>query len=198
MRNDRLAIVCILAALFLIKTDYVTTLLNPYFLDFERGWILCIAALWNTFKPPCTAAKHRNVNFLLPAHPHPHDIAHLRIAFLKSFQRRLTDHSPISHHRNLSQPETLSHALNYREESFDIGRVARPHLATDWSTLDVQDNADDHLVEIEPMIFSVAAFTDLHSASAIKVERSGIEKDQVDFGKQIASMLEELFLNQIL
>jgi hypothetical protein len=46
-------------------TDYLTTLLNPYFLDFERGWILCIAALWNTFKPACTAAKHRSVHFLL-------------------------------------------------------------------------------------------------------------------------------------
>src|SRR5262249_9844289 len=64
---------------FLIEADYVTTLLNPYLLDFERGWILCIAALWNTFKPACTAAKHRSGNFLLPAHPHPDDIAHRRI-----------------------------------------------------------------------------------------------------------------------
>ena len=87
-------------------------------------------------------------------------LQHRRIALLKGFQGRLTDHSPISHHRNLSQPETLSNALNHREESFDIGRVARPHLATDWSTLDVQDHADDHLVQIGPVILIVAAFTD--------------------------------------
>src|SRR5215472_13157134 len=79
MRNDRLPIMRILAALFFIKTDYVTTLFDPNFFDFEWGWILCIAALWNTFKPACTAAKHRSVNFLLPAHPHPDDIAHRRI-----------------------------------------------------------------------------------------------------------------------
>jgi hypothetical protein len=40
--------------------------------------------------------------------------------------------------------ETLSHALDYRKEGFDIGCVAGPHLATDRSTLDVQGHADDH------------------------------------------------------
>ena len=79
MRDDCLPIMRIFMAFFLIEADYVTMLLNPYLLDFERGWILCIAALWNTFKPACTAAKHRSVNFLLPAHPHPDDIAHRRI-----------------------------------------------------------------------------------------------------------------------
>src|SRR6201981_1563586 len=104
----------IFTALLFIKADYVTTLFNPDFLDFERGRILCIAALRNTFKPACAAAKHRSVNFLLSAHPHPDDIAHRRIALLKGFQGRLTDHSAISHHRDLSQSETFSHALDYR------------------------------------------------------------------------------------
>src|SRR6516164_9194977 len=123
MGHDRLPIMGIFTALFFIKTDYVTTLLNPYFLDFEWGWILCMAALRNTFKPASTAAKHRSVHFLLPAHPHSNDIAHRRIALLKGFQGRLADHATISHHRDLSQPETFSHALNYRDESFDIGGV---------------------------------------------------------------------------
>jgi len=34
----------IFTALFLIKTDYVTTLFDPNLLDFEQGWILCIMA----------------------------------------------------------------------------------------------------------------------------------------------------------
>src|SRR5215472_12921876 len=103
MRNDRLPIVRILAALFFIKTDYVTTLFDPDLLDLERGRILCSGALRNTFEPAGTTPKHRSVNFLLPAHPHPEDIAYRRIALFKGFQRRLTDHPPISHHRDLSQ-----------------------------------------------------------------------------------------------
>src|SRR6516165_939217 len=160
MRDDGLPIMRIFTALFFIKTDYVTTLFNPDLLDLERGRILCIATLWNTLKPACTAAKHRSVDFLLPPHPHPDDIAHRRIALLKGFQGRLTDHSSISHHRDLSQPEPFSHALDYRCERFDIGCVTRPHLAADRSALDVQSHADDHLVKIGPVIFSVTAFTD--------------------------------------
>src|SRR5438552_18850356 len=104
----------ILTALFFIETDYITTLFDPDLLDFERSWILGVATLWHTLEPSGTAAKHCSVNFLLSAHPHPEDIAHRRIALVKSFQRRLTDHSPISHHRDLAQAETLSHPLNYR------------------------------------------------------------------------------------
>src|SRR6516162_1974815 len=114
MRDDCLPIVRLFTAVFFIKTDHLTTLFNPDLLDLERGRILCIATLWNTLKAACTAAKHRSVHFLLPAHPHPDNIAHRGIALVKGFQRRLTDHSPISHHRDLSQPKTLSHALDYR------------------------------------------------------------------------------------
>ena len=45
MRDDRLPIMRIFTALFFIETDYVTTLFDPYLLDFERGWILCIGCV---------------------------------------------------------------------------------------------------------------------------------------------------------
>src|SRR5262249_6999432 len=122
MGDDRLPIMGIFTALFFIKTDYITTLLNPHFLDFERGWILCIAALWNTFKPGCSAAKHRSVNFLLPAHPHPDDIAHRRITLLKGFQGRLADHSTISHHRDLSGAR-LSHLFRLDKQAEKVPRA---------------------------------------------------------------------------
>src|ERR1700756_1097641 len=160
MRDDRLPIMCIFAALFFIETDYVTTLFDPHLLDLEGGRILCMAALWNALKPAYTAAKHRSVHFFLPAHPHSNDIAHRRIALLKGFQGRLTDHATIGHHRDLSQPEPFSHPLDYRYERFDISSVTRPHLAANRSTLDVQSHANDHLVKIGPVIFTVTAFTD--------------------------------------
>src|SRR6201987_3739944 len=188
----------ILTALFFIETDYIATLSDPDLLDFERSWILGIAALWHTLKPSGTAAEYRGADFLLPTHPHPEDIAQRRIALLKGFQRRLTHHPSISYHRDLSEPETLFHPPNYRQERFDIGGVARPQLAADRSALDVQGHADYHLRKIGPVILTVAASTDGLSASAFKIERGGVEKDEVHFAKQIASTVEQLFLNQIL
>src|SRR5262249_52218900 len=61
MRDDRLPIMRIFTALFFIQTDYIATSFDPDLFDLERGWILCVAALWNTLKPACTAAKHRSV-----------------------------------------------------------------------------------------------------------------------------------------
>jgi hypothetical protein len=73
-------------------------------------------------------------------------VSGLRISeAIKGFQGRSTNHSTISHHRDLSQPETFSHALNYWDESFDIGGVTWPHLAANRSALDVQGHANDHL-----------------------------------------------------
>ena len=45
MRDDRLPIMRILTALFFVETDYIATLSDLDFLDFERSWILGIAAL---------------------------------------------------------------------------------------------------------------------------------------------------------
>src|SRR5277367_2800494 len=48
------------------------------------------------------------------------------------------------------------------------------------------------------MIFVVAALAHRLSAASFKGERSGIEKDQVHFGKKIAPALEKRFLNEVL
>ena len=58
MRDDCLPIMRIFMAFFLIEADYVTTLFDPDLLDLERSRILCSGALWNTFKPAGTTAKH--------------------------------------------------------------------------------------------------------------------------------------------
>src|SRR5690348_14206514 len=183
MRDDRLPIVCIFTALFLIETDYVTTLLNPYFLDFERGWILGMAALRNTLKPSYAAAKHRSVNFLLPAHSHPDDVAHRRIAVFKGIQGCLAHHPTIGYHRYFTDPEAFPHACDNRQKGGDVGSVARPHLTANRATLHIQGHAYDHLLQIGAVIFSVTALADRLSAAAFKVKGSGVEKDQFHFGK---------------
>jgi hypothetical protein len=57
VRNNGLSVVRILTALFFIKTDDIAAVLDPDFLDFERGRILGIAALRNTLQPLLAAAQ---------------------------------------------------------------------------------------------------------------------------------------------
>jgi hypothetical protein len=42
-----------------------------------------MAALRNSFKPARTAAKHRSVHFLLPAHPHSNDVTEEQLALVQ-------------------------------------------------------------------------------------------------------------------
>src|SRR6478672_5750915 len=178
MRDDRLPIVRILTALFFIETDYIATVLYPNFLDFKRCRILSFAALRNTLKPACSAAEHRQTNFLLAAHPHSNDIAYRRIAVFKCIQGCLAHHPTIGYHRYFTNPEAFPHACDNRHEGCDVGSVARPHLAANRATLHIHCHAYDHLLEIRAVILSVTALADRLSAATFKVERSGVEKDQ--------------------
>jgi hypothetical protein len=48
----------------------IAAVLDPDFLDLEWCRILGIAALRNNLKPLLAAPEHREINFLLAAHPH--------------------------------------------------------------------------------------------------------------------------------
>ena len=47
------------------------------------------------------------------------------------------------------------------------------------------------------MIFTVTALADCLSTAAFKIERSGVEKDQLHFGEQIPSALKERLLDKV-
>jgi hypothetical protein len=55
---DGLAIVRVFASLFLVETDYIATIFDPDFLDFERRWILGFTALRNALKPSSAAPEY--------------------------------------------------------------------------------------------------------------------------------------------
>jgi len=95
----------------------------------------------------------------------------------------LAHHPTIGYHRYFTDPEAFPHAFDNRQKGGDIGSVARPHLTANRATLHIQGHAYDHLLEIGAVIFSVTALADRLSATAFKIQRGGVEKDQLHFGK---------------
>src|SRR5262249_35565906 len=153
------------------------TVLYPNFLDFKWCRILDFAALRNTLKPACTAAEHRQTNFLLAAHPHSNDEAYRRIAVFKCCQRCLAHHPTIGYHRYFPDPEAFPYAFDNRHKGSDVGSVARPHLTANWAAFHIHCHTYDHLFEIGSVILIVTALADGLSTAAFKIERSGVEKD---------------------
>jgi hypothetical protein len=108
------------------------------------------------------------------------------------------DHAAISNDAKLLDIEALPHPFAYRHEGFDIGGVAGPHLAADRPALIVNDDTNDHLLEIWPMIFTESPFAEALAALTLKVDRSGVEKHQLKLAEQIPPHFEQVFFNQIL
>src|SRR5580693_3992641 len=176
MRDNGLSVVRILAAFFFIETDDIAAVLDPDFLDFERSRILGIRALRNTFLPLLSAPEHREINFLLAAHPYPNNVTDRRITAFQCRQRFLAHHPTIAHHSYFPQPEAFPHPFDNRHQGGDVGGVAGPHLTANRATFHIDGHPDHHLLEIGSVVLIVTALADL-SALAFKVERSGVEKD---------------------
>jgi hypothetical protein len=92
----------------------------------------------------------------------------------------------------------LTQPLNGRLQGGHIRGVARPEFAANRSALDVHGQAHDHLAQLGPVVFVVATFAQALAAFAFEVKGGRVEKDQLDFGEQVAPTLEERLLELIL
>jgi len=62
----------------------------------------------------------------------------------------------------------------------------------------VENSPDHHLIEIRPMVLAVASLAQGLSPFPLKVERGGIEKDQVQPLEQMPLAVEEVFFRKVL
>ncbi|MCJ8503241.1 hypothetical protein MRX98_21890, partial [Desulfatitalea sp. M08but] len=94
--------------------------------------------------------------------------------------------------------EALLEPLANGQKRCDIGRIAGPHLTTNRPALIVDHRSDHHLNKIGPMALAESSLTDALSATALEVNRGGIEKDQIQIRKQVATIRKQELFNQIL
>jgi hypothetical protein len=87
--------------------------------------------------------------------------------------------------------------FDHRHNGSDVGRVAQPHLTANRAALYIRCHTYRLLIQIGGMILAVAAPADALSSLAFKVERSGVEKDQLHFSERILSALKECLLDEV-
>ena len=67
---------------------------------------------------------------------------------------------PLGYDTELTHVEAEADAIDHRDQSLDISRIARPHLTTHRFTLIVYDCPYNHLIEIRAVILAVSFLTD--------------------------------------
>ena len=91
----------------------------------------------------------------------------------------------------------LSDTIDYRDQRCDISRIARPHLAAHGLTFIVDNGADDHLIQIGPVVFAKPLFSDVFTTLALKVDGCRIEKDHIQSREQIPMIEENRLFDQV-
>ncbi len=76
--------------------------------------------------------------------------------------------------------------------------VLGPHLRADRSPFLVDDDADDDLVQVRPVILGVAALAERGAALALEIQRGGIHEHDRKIGEQRAPTGEQPLLDKIL
>jgi hypothetical protein len=93
--------------------------------------------------------------------------------------------------------EALLESLRHRQQRLHIGGVAGPDFTADRSSFTVEHHANDHLLQVWPVILGESMPADVLSPRSLEVDAGGIEEHQIEFGEQVAAMLEHLLLNQV-
>ena len=108
------------------------------------------------------------------------------------------DHAAIGDDADTIEPETLAQPRDHRDQRGHVSCIARPHLAADGSTVLVDDDAEDHLMQIGASVFGMTIAAERLAAFALEIEAGRIEDCQPDIVEETAALGEQLLLDQIL
>jgi hypothetical protein len=94
--------------------------------------------------------------------------------------------------------EALLKALHHRRERSDVGAIAR-HQARNQELRDrpvvtIEDDPENHLVEMRPVVLRMAALAETGAAVALKLQAGGVEEgDRHRAQQRLAMAVEGLF-----
>ena len=108
------------------------------------------------------------------------------------------DHPTIGDDADVADCETAAQAVDDGNEGCHIGGIARPHLRADRPAVLVDDDADDHLVQVRPIVLGVATLADFSAALALEIQRGGVHEHHRQVSEEVAparkqSLLDEIF-----
>ena len=96
------------------------------------------------------------------------------------------------------EQETLAQPGYHRYQRSDVGGIAGPQLAADWPAVVINDDAEDHLMQVRPGILGMTVVAERLAAVALEIQAGSIEDRQPDIVEQVAAPAEHLLLDQVL
>src|SRR5712692_660458 len=194
-RHDRRPVGPVLLGFVLVDAHDVTPRADPNLFHLQRRRVGAVGTLGVDHAEPPPRAQHLLPDFVAAAHAGAQDV---RPALRLQVVHRLpADHAPVGHDADLDQVEAAIQPVDNGNQRLDVGGIARPHFTAQRPAVTVEHGADDHLLEVRPVVFAMAVLAQLVAALTLEVDRGGVEENHLDAGEQITPALEQAFLDAI-
>ena len=151
--DDRLALLAVVFGLRLVAADDVTGAFDLDLLDEELG--LSRLALDEQRNERIVVVEHDLAHDGVGALARAEDI--FELALLEPGDGGRRDHAAIGHDADPADGKALPQAVDHRQERRHVGGIARPHLGADRPAVAVDDEAEDHLLEIGAIVLTWGA-----------------------------------------
>ena len=94
--------------------------------------------------------------------------------------------------------EAALQAIDRRDQAVHVGGVSRPHLRAHRPAVAIEENGEDHLIEIGPMVLGEPAPSKSLTARTLEIEARRVHEHDVERGQKVAPAGEQLLLQNVL
>jgi len=99
---------------------------------------------------------------------------------------RRRDHAAIGDDADAADGEASLQTVDCRQQGCDIGGIAQPHLGADRPSRPIDDQRQDHLLQIGSVILGIAMLAQRLAAFAIERKTGRIHEHGGEIGEEIA------------
>jgi len=139
-----------------------------------------------------------------------HDLAHDRVgtlaraqdifepAILEPGDGRGGNHAAVGDDADPADGKALPQAVDHRQQRRHVGGVPRPHLGADRPPVAVDDEAEDHLLQIGAIVLGIAMLAERLAAFAVERQAGCVHEYDGEVGEEVAAAVEQRLLDQVL
>ena len=192
--DDGFALLAVVLGLLLVAADDIANAFDLHLLDEELG--LSRLALDQERRERIVVFEHDFAHDGVGALARAEDV--LELALLEPGDGRGRDHAAVGDDADPADGKALPQAVDDRQEPRHVGGIARPHLGADRPAFAIDDEAEDHLLEVGAIVLGVAVLAERFAALAVEGEAGGVHEYGGEVDEEIAAAVEQLLFDQVL
>ena len=191
--DDRFAVLAVVLGLRLVAADDIADAFDLHLLDEQRRFSRL--ALDEKGHERIVVLEHDPTDDGVGALARAEDV--FQLALFQPGDGRRRYHAAVGDDADPADRKAPLQAIDDRQQRRHVGGGARPHFGADRPAVAVDDEAEDHLLQVRAIVLGIAVLAERLAALAIEGEAGGVHEDGGEVGEEIAAAVEQPLLDQV-